>query len=419
MTVDISNSKQFASLVGQVQKIADNTRDNLSEADRVAALAAAHRLTQSLEKPRDAVIKMAFSSVQVTCVRIAMDMDVFTTLSKESGPLTLEELAAVKGADMELMERILRLLTAIGYVDEVGVRTYAATAMTHQLTDKGSIGAMKWIFDGGAVSLAKMPEYLRQTNFRNPTTDLRKGVLQYGEQMEMPVWEWIASRPDLNESFNSFMEGDRGDRPDWVDWFPVQERVIEGFQGGENDVLFVDVAGGRGHDLKSFQAKYPNAPGRLVLEDQPHVLEEAQVSAKIEKVPIDLFKEQPIQGRFYEKKKGNDPSESQANFSGARAYYMKYVLHDWSDTHSRAILEQIRNAMKKGYSKLILEEFIMPDKNAGFLSALWDLQMLVFCNSMERNIEQWNRLLSSTGFKLVKIWSPPGDGSSIIEAERV
>lgn len=98
---------------------------------------------------------------------------------------------------------------------------------------------------------------------------------------------------------------------------------------------------------------------------------------------------------------------------------MKYILHDWSDSQSLAILTQLHDAMTKDYSKLIIEEFIMPDKNAGYLSSLWDLQMLIFCNSMERNIEQWNRLLSSAGFKLVKVWSPPGDGSSIIEAERV
>lgn len=61
MTIDISEPKEFVSLVGQVQNIADNVRDNLTEADRVAALAAAHRLTQSLEKPKEAIIKMAFS----------------------------------------------------------------------------------------------------------------------------------------------------------------------------------------------------------------------------------------------------------------------------------------------------------------------------------------------------------------------
>jgi hypothetical protein len=35
----------------------------------------------------------------------------------------------------------------------------------------------------------------------------------------------------------------------------------------------VDVAGGRGHDLKKFRAKFPHAPGRLIVEDLPQVLE--------------------------------------------------------------------------------------------------------------------------------------------------
>lgn len=59
MTIDTSDPKQFVSLVEQVQKNAENFRDNLTEADRVAALAAA-RLT-SPEKPKEAIIKMAFS----------------------------------------------------------------------------------------------------------------------------------------------------------------------------------------------------------------------------------------------------------------------------------------------------------------------------------------------------------------------
>lgn len=32
------------------------------------------------------------------CVRIAVDMDIFTTLSERNGPVSLEELAAVKKA---------------------------------------------------------------------------------------------------------------------------------------------------------------------------------------------------------------------------------------------------------------------------------------------------------------------------------
>lgn len=61
----------------------------------------------------------------------------------------------------------------------------------------------------------------------------------------------------------------------------------------------VDVAGGRGHDLAAFLARYPDVLGRLVLEDLPHVLEESTVDVgRIEKQAFDLFKPQPIHGEF-------------------------------------------------------------------------------------------------------------------------
>lgn len=73
--------------------------------------------------------------------------------------------------------------------------------------------------------------------------------------------------------------------------------------------------------------------------------------------------------------------------------------------------------MKKGYSKLIIEEFVLPDQNCPLLPAMWDLEMLVFCTSMERAKSAWARLLESAGLRVVKFWTPPGDGLSVIESE--
>ena len=73
--------------------------------------------------------------------------------------------------------------------------------------------------------------------------------------------------------------------------------------------------------------------------------------------------------------------------------------------------------MKRGYSKLIIEEFVLADKECAMLPAMWDWEMLIFCNSMERTASQWTKVLDSAGFRIVKFWAPPGDGQSIIEAE--
>lgn len=96
---------------------------------------------------------------------------------------------------------------------------------------------------------------------------------------------------------------------------------------------------------------------------------------------------------------------------------MKFILHDWSDEESQAILTQLAGAMTKGYSKLIIEEFVLIDRDCPSLPAMWDWEMMIFCNSMERSQTQWSRLLEKAGFQVTKFWAPPGDGQGIIEAE--
>jgi hypothetical protein len=61
-------------------------------------------------------------------------------------------------------------------------------------------------------------------------------------------------------------------------------------------VFLVDVAGGRGHDIKAFRERFPDARGRFILEDLPHVVDQALPGLQAEKLPFDLFKEHPIKG---------------------------------------------------------------------------------------------------------------------------
>lgn len=96
---------------------------------------------------------------------------------------------------------------------------------------------------------------------------------------------------------------------------------------------------------------------------------------------------------------------------------MKFILHDWADGQCLQILEHLRTSMKKGYSTLLIEEFIVADKDAEMLHSIWDLEMLIYLSSMERSRNHWEKMLASAGFKIVKFWNPPGDGLGIIEAE--
>ena len=77
----------------------------------------------------------------------------------------------------------------------------------------------------------------------------------------------------------------------------MKERVIDGFDCTISDTLLVDAAGGRGHDIQAFLKKFPEASGRLIVEDQPHVIEDIRdLDQSIERIGFDLFDKQPIKG---------------------------------------------------------------------------------------------------------------------------
>ena len=54
-------------------------------------------------------------------------------------------------------------------------------------------------------------------------------------------------------------------------------------------------------------------------------------------------------------------------------------MHDWPDRQCRIILERIVAAMKKGYSKLILNEMVLPNTGVNPLGAQMDLMVRFSC----------------------------------------
>jgi hypothetical protein len=83
-------------------------------------------------------------------------------------------------------------------------------------------------------------------------------------------------------------------------FYPVEEKLISGAKTGPEEVFIVDVGGNKGHDLEEFKSKWPNSPGRLILQDQPHVLKEiTTLNRAVEPMVHDFYTPQPIKGMFY------------------------------------------------------------------------------------------------------------------------
>lgn len=92
-------------------------------------------------------------------------------------------------------------------------------------------------------------------------------------------------------------------------------------------------------------------------------------------------------------------------------------MHDWSDDKCRLILENLKSAMKKGYSKLLIEDCIISDLRPARRHIITDMVVMTFCTGIERTRSMWTDLLNSAGFHINGFWTHHPDDLGIIEAE--
>jgi hypothetical protein len=92
-------------------------------------------------------------------------------------------------------------------------------------------------------------------------------------------------------------------------------------------------------------------------------------------------------------------------------------MHDWSDDICIGILSRTAAAMTQGHSKLLLNEFILPNQGCPLFPSGFDLQMMAMHSAQERTETQWRQLLEKSGLTVVKFWVPLSGGEGIIEAE--
>lgn len=71
--------------------------------------------------------------------------------------------------------------------------------------------------------------------------------------------------------------------------------------------------------------------------------------------------------------------------------------------------------MEPGYSKLLLNECVVADKQPALQHTAMDLMMMAMAAGQERTESQWRELITSVGLKISGIWSKGYGNESIIE----
>jgi O-methyltransferase domain len=80
-------------------------------------------------------------------------------------------------------------------------------------------------------------------------------------------------------------------------------------------------------------------------------------------------------------------------------------------------LSNLKPALEPGYSKILINEIVVPDRRAQWYSTSVDMLMMAVHASAERREKQWRALIESAGLKISNIWDCGGAAEKLIEVE--
>ncbi|MFF0310280.1 methyltransferase [Streptosporangium sp. NPDC004379] len=296
------------------------------------------------------------------------------------GPLSVDELALRCQADPAALGRVLRQLAAMGVVATTAPGVY-------ELTEVGAT-----LREDAPESLRPAVRMIAEEGFwygmGNVPRTTRTGRSAFVERFG-PMYTRYRDNPEVGRLFDDYMVSRA---------WPVARAVASRYDFSGVRTL-VDVAGGKGHILAAVLNAHSNTRG--VLFDLEHVvpgarqlMAEAGLEDRCEFVGGDFFVSVP---------------------SGADAYLLGSVVHNWSDEDATRILRNVREAMAED-GRVLLVEFVVPDDDAPHISKDLDMRMLaLFGEGMERGLSHYGELLAKAGLRFSR-QIELGGGASIVEA---
>ncbi|KAI6305198.1 hypothetical protein MCOR34_008678 [Pyricularia oryzae] len=384
----------------------------LSSADALAALrsddekrhslqAAAAKLSLALESQGDTVNRVRQTPLQLAMAKVGVDKKIFEILAqakRDNQPLSHAELAAKTGVESAMMKRILRYWGSMGTITQVEVDKYTANNVTEALASAQGRTAITHGFNFKAPVFLAIPPFFERHGYKL-ITDINDTPFQMAHNTKLDPWTWGKERPERYQDFLGWMEHARDGDPSFLDSVDLGGF----FENSHKDtLLFVDVSGSRGYVTTAVRERYTNVPGRVVLQDQPHIVDLVKKDVRPELKTIEL--------------QGHDFFTGATPLKGARVYYLRNILHDWSDAKSLEILASVTPSMDKD-SVMLLDEVVLPEMNPPWRGTQLDVEMLTHLAGAERTENDWRGLLDAAGLKVDKItpyFSVRGD--SVIQA---
>jgi predicted transcriptional regulator/ubiquinone/menaquinone biosynthesis C-methylase UbiE len=303
----------------------------------------------------------------------------------KDGPRTVDDLAKESKTNTGSLSRLIRALASVGVFsqDEDGLISLTELGETLRSDVEDSLRSH--------VLMVMSDEFDRA--LRDLIHSIKTGETAFDHVYGMTDWEYRAKHKESGTIFNLNMA--RQART-------VAKMLVESYSFANMNTI-VDVGGGDGSLLIGILNANPNLQG--IVYDLPQTGEDARtkislagLASRCKVLEGDALKSVP---------------------SGADAYILSRVIHDWNDAKSIQILTNCNKAMSEGGKILLLERVVPQTRTIERYEALKtvffsDLTMMVMNGGRERSEDEFRSLFEASGFKLSQV-KPIASGTNIIE----
>lgn len=330
----------------------------------------------SVPAPCEQIARIVIGFWQSLTLVAAADLELADLLAE--GPLHVDDIANRTKTHSSTLFRLLRALESVGVFAQVSPRVFANTPASECL--RKNVPGSQWalvrmnLSTGGGLFEA----------WAGLMGSIQTGKRAFDEILGCSYWQFLQRNPDRWAIFNEAMRSAHG---------AMAPAVANSYDWSRFPVI-ADIGGGTGAQLVAILNACPSSRG--ILFDQPDVVAGAIPHDRVERIGGDFFQSIP---------------------TGADAYILGCVIHDWAEPEAMAIVGNVRQAMKPG-SRIALIERVVPETPEFALTKWMDLQMLIALGGRERTATEYGELLSAAGFELEQIVPTPSSVSVLITRPR-
>ncbi|KAF5612641.1 O-methyltransferase B [Fusarium tjaetaba] len=371
---------------------------------RVQILEKARSLTNALITPDQKPNYHGLNIAELVAIRTFMKLKVLDAIPA-TGSISLQDLSQATGVQDSLLERMGRVLVASGFLDQTepdgGEYKHTKFSLAYIL-DKPAPGHLFLaMYDEWFKHMHNFDDYLvSKGKYEEPQDPLYNPYTAYWKQEGTPVWSIMMQNPERFQTFQTGMAGIDVAIP-VTGHFDFSTLKNDSSDTDNATIELVDVGGGEGMVLnKILEAHSELSPKDCMLQERPEVIQLAKskktLPDDVQLVEHDFMTEQPVKG--------------------AKAYFMRMILHDYADAVGIQILTHLAEAMKP-YSRVLICEMVLAPRvgEADFASAVLD-QAVMTMGGKERTEAGFQKMFDASGLELFKTWRVPGVPGGCVEA---